>query len=156
MKILYRPDWLVRRGDRFGCRICSLVGAATAAVSQHVEESSASTRNAPFAQFEIHDLKTSNIRRHERSVLHRQNAKIARVDASDDAVDDPDANCPTIEHIVQFWEQRKHGASLSISIKDFTIGDSVGRNKTENSNGALRKRDVCCSGRFCRPLAARH
>ena len=82
-----RIDWLSRRGNVFGCRIC------------HAPASSLNSCRDAFANFKVQKLKLWNVKRHMKSKMHQQNV------ASMSSGSNP--NAPTPELFENVWTSKK-------------------------------------------------
>ena len=100
-------QWLSRRGNRFGCRICH------AARSEFIN----GFRDA-FASYNVKKLKTSNVKRHMKSKMHQRNVAAMNLGSN--------PNAPTPELFDQVWTTRSLGASFAAPIDGVTLGGRSG------------------------------
>ena len=97
-------QWLSRKGNMFGCRICHTMHGRSTIESQD-----------RFAHFKVQKLKLSNVKRHMKSKMHQKYV------ASMSSGSNP--NAPTPEQFEKVWMNRKGCASLAAPIDGLTLGD---------------------------------
>jgi len=97
-------QWLSRKGNMFGCRICHTMHGRSTIESQD-----------RFAHFKVQKLKLSNVKRHMKSKMHQKYV------ASMSSGSNP--NAPTPEQFEKVWMNRKGCASLAAPVDGLTLGD---------------------------------
>ena len=82
-----------------------------------------------FAHYNVKTLKLGNIRRHEKTRAHK-NAMIAAGQLPADSLENKD-DAPSVETILQFWQNRRTGSSLTVAVPGFSSENSMRNRKLE-------------------------